>query len=167
MQAIAFKNFSKMFLRSILMTPDLLPLATFIKKKKSSRIYIRLHSFSKSLEMPLKLKNPLKNEFRKVIKENSLTFSLYKTLKLTLNKSFKRPSFLKCFNLRKHPYHNLKRKYNRKRKLNWFLFFCVFFLSALTGNSWLLLIPTEFNSGARWTWWVFPFKRFQVVRRIA
>lgn len=34
MQAIAFKNFSKMFLRSILMTPDLFPLATFIKKKK-------------------------------------------------------------------------------------------------------------------------------------
>ena len=34
MQAIAFENFSKMFLRSILMTPDLLPLATFIKKKK-------------------------------------------------------------------------------------------------------------------------------------
>ena len=99
MQAIAFENFSKMFLRSILMTPDLLPFATFIKKKKSSRISIRLHSFSKSLEMPLKLKNPLKNEFRKIIKENSLTFSLYKTLKLTLNKSFKRPSFSETFYL--------------------------------------------------------------------
>ena len=35
MQAIAFKNFSKMFLRSILMTLDLFPLATFIKKKKA------------------------------------------------------------------------------------------------------------------------------------
>ena len=99
MQAIAFENFSKMFLRSILMTPDLLPLATFVKKKKSSRISIRLHSFSKSLEMPLKLKNLLKNEFRKVIKEKSLTFSLYKTLKLTLNKSFKRPSFSEMFYL--------------------------------------------------------------------
>ena len=98
MQAIAFENFSKMFLRSILMTPDLLPLATFVKKK-SSRISIGLHSFSKSLEMPLKLKNPLKNEFRKIIKENSLTFSLYKTLKLTLNKSFKRPSFSETFYL--------------------------------------------------------------------
>ena len=97
MQAIAFKNFSKIFLRSILITPDLLPLATFIKKKKSSTISIRVHSFSKSLEMPLKLKNPLKNEFRKVIKENSLTLSLYKTLKLTLNKSFKRPSFSEMF----------------------------------------------------------------------
>ena len=96
MQAIAFKNFSKIFLRSILITPDLLPLATFIKKK-SSTISIRVHSFSKSLEMPLKLKNPLKNEFRKVIKENSLTLSLYKTLKLTLNKSFKRPSFSEMF----------------------------------------------------------------------
>ena len=69
------------------------------KKKKSSRISIRLHSFSKSLEMPLKLKNLLKNEFRKVIKEKSLTFSLYKTLKLTLNKSFKRPSFSEMFYL--------------------------------------------------------------------
>ena len=97
MQAIAFKNFSKIFLRSILITPDLLPLATFIKKKKSSTISIRVHSFSKSLEMPLKLKNPLKNEFRKVIKENSLTLSLYKTLKFTLNKSFKRPSFSEMF----------------------------------------------------------------------
>ena len=97
MQAIAFENFSKMFLRSILMTPDLLPLATFIKKKKSSRISIRLHSFSKSLEMPLKLKNLLKNEFRKVIKENSLAFSLYKTLKLTLNKFFKSSSFSEFF----------------------------------------------------------------------
>ena len=36
MQAIAFENFSKMFLRSILMTPDLLPIATFVKKKKLS-----------------------------------------------------------------------------------------------------------------------------------
>ena len=38
MQAIAFKNFSKMFLRSILMTLDLFPLATFIKKKKLQNI---------------------------------------------------------------------------------------------------------------------------------
>ena len=38
MQAIAFENFSKMFLRSILMTPDLLPLATFVKKKKLQNI---------------------------------------------------------------------------------------------------------------------------------
>ena len=37
MQAIAFENFSKMFLRSILMTPDLLPIATFVKKKTEYR----------------------------------------------------------------------------------------------------------------------------------
>ena len=34
MQAIAFKNFSKIFLRSILITPDLLPsFSNFYKKK--------------------------------------------------------------------------------------------------------------------------------------
>ena len=99
MQAIAFENFSKMFLRSILMTSDLLPLATFVKKKKAPEYQFDYISFSKSFEMPLKLKNPLKNEFRKIIKENSLTFSLYKTLKLTVNKSFKRPSFSEMFYL--------------------------------------------------------------------